>query len=83
MPAEPKREAGACEVERMAMLSAPGTDNGRAAQYAIMGILNRYRAAVRKLLARRWADGALDGACVSEFSSDVDDIERDAMEWKP
>jgi hypothetical protein len=37
--------------------------------------LRRYRAAVRDLLAKRYADGEVDGATLSAFSSVVDEVE--------
>lgn len=81
-----RREA--YEVERLASLGGhPGLgsyqDQGAAGQYVLMGMLNRYRHEVKKLLAGRYQDGEVDGATLSAFDDAIAKIEEDAAAWEP
>lgn len=45
-------------------------------------LLEVYRREVKALLARRWRDGALDGATTSGFDARIERAEELAAEWE-
>lgn len=53
------------------------------AAHQVVCTLTQYRAAVRELLAKRYADGTICGADAHAFAAETESIEKELTEWTP
>lgn len=58
-------------------LEARAMTGDRSAVLEVVSDLRKYRSAARKLLDLRYLDGAVDGAAMASFESEVCEIEGD------
>lgn len=63
------------ELEKQILVSCRETE-GRHAALVLIGCFRQYREATKTLLARRYRDGACDGAAVSTFAGTLEWIDE-------